>query len=54
MTINFTDLYASLNIMWKGMAGLFVVCIFIMLLTMLISRFIMSKGKKGPDIDKAG
>jgi Na+-transporting methylmalonyl-CoA/oxaloacetate decarboxylase gamma subunit len=54
MTINFTDLYASLNVMWKGMAGLFVVCIFIMLLTMLISRFLMSKGKKGPDIDKAG
>jgi len=54
MTINFTDLYASLDIMWKGMAGLFVVCIFIMLLTMLISRFMMMKRKKGLDVDKSG
>ena len=54
MTINFTDLYASLNIMWKGMAGLFVVCIFIMLLIMFISRLMMMKKKKGPDIDKSG
>ena len=46
MTINFTDLYASLNIMWKGMAGLFVVCIFIMALVMLLSRFMKAKGKK--------
>jgi Na+-transporting methylmalonyl-CoA/oxaloacetate decarboxylase gamma subunit len=53
MTINFADLYASLNVMWKGMAGLFAVCIFIMLLIMLISRFMMKK-KKGPDVDKSG
>ena len=54
MTINVIDLYASLNVMWKGMAGLFVVCIFIMLLVMLISRFMMTKGKKGTDVDKSG
>jgi len=38
MTVNFADLFASLEIMWKGMAGLFLVCGFVMLLTMLISR----------------
>ena len=39
MIINLNDVYASLEIMWKGMAGLFIVCGFIMLLTMLISKF---------------
>ena len=46
MTINIADLFASLEIMWKGMAGLFIVCGFIMLLTMLISKFTSGKGKK--------
>ena len=45
MTINTVDVTASLEIMWKGMAGLFAVCGFVMLLTMLISG-LMSKRKK--------
>jgi len=36
---------ASLDVMWKGMAGLFGVCIFIMLLVMVIYRM-TSKNKK--------
>jgi hypothetical protein len=32
--------------MWKGMLGLFVVCGFVALLTMLISK-IVRKGKEG-------
>jgi hypothetical protein len=43
--INYTDLYASLDIMWKGMAGLFVVCGFVMLLIMLISKAVAKTGK---------
>ena len=43
MTINYADLSASLEMMWKGMAGLFVVCSFIMLLTLLISLFAAKK-----------
>jgi hypothetical protein len=46
MNINFTNLFASLEIMWKGMAGLFVVCGFIAALTMLVSKIIAVK-KKG-------
>jgi len=46
MTINLDNLWASLDIMWKGMAGLFVVCIFIMLLTMLIAKFTAGGKKK--------
>jgi len=46
MEINLIDLYASLDIMWKGMVGLFAVCIFVMLLTMLLSRFLIPKNKK--------
>ena len=36
--MNVPDLIASLDVMWKGMAGLFGICIFIMLLVMLIYR----------------
>ena len=43
MTINFTDLFASLEIMWKGMAGLFAVCGFVMLLTILASKILKVK-----------
>ena len=43
MTINIADLIASLDMMWKGMAGLFTVCIFIMLLTMLLSKLLTPK-----------
>ena len=46
MTINFADLFASLEIMGKGMAGLFAVCGFIMILIMLISKLTAGKGKK--------
>jgi hypothetical protein len=46
MTINFDDLFASLDMMWKGMAGLFTVCIFVMLLTMLLSKILTPKDKK--------
>jgi len=46
MTINITDLFASLDMMWKGMAGLFTVCIFVMLLTMLLSKILTPKEKK--------
>jgi len=42
--MNVIDFMASLDVMWKGMAGLFGVCIFIMLLVMLIYRM-MSKNK---------
>jgi hypothetical protein len=46
MTININDLFASLDMMWKGMAGLFTVCIFVMLLTMLLSKILTPKEKK--------
>ena len=36
--MNVIDLVASLDVMWKGMVGLFGVCIFIMLLVMLVYR----------------
>jgi Na+-transporting methylmalonyl-CoA/oxaloacetate decarboxylase gamma subunit len=44
--INFDNLLTALNIMWKGMAGLFTVCIFVMLLTMLITKIIKPKEKE--------
>ena len=43
MTVNFADLFASLEIMWKGMAGLFAVCGFVMLLTIIASRVLKVK-----------
>jgi uncharacterized membrane protein YjjP (DUF1212 family) len=43
--INYNELAASLAMMWKGMLGLFMVCGFIMLLIMLISK-ILTKEKK--------
>lgn len=43
MTINYSDLYASLEIMWKGMVGLFIVCGFIMGLTLLVSILMTGK-----------
>jgi hypothetical protein len=46
MNINFEDLFASLDIMWKGMVGLFAVIIFILLLTMLLSKILITKEKK--------
>jgi hypothetical protein len=44
--INFDDLFASLDIMWKGMVGLFAITIFILLLTMLLSKILVPKEKK--------
>ncbi|GHT95672.1 hypothetical protein FACS1894141_4710 [Spirochaetia bacterium] len=41
--MNMSNVFASLDIMWKGMLGLFVVCGFVALLTMLIKRI---AGKK--------
>ena len=46
--INMDNLYASLDIMWKGMAGLFVVCGFVMLLIMLISALIKKRNVPEP------
>jgi Mg2+/Co2+ transporter CorB len=45
MIVNFASLSASLEIMWKGMAGLFIVCGFIAVMIMLISKIMMKKGK---------
>jgi len=42
MNVNFDGFYASLNIMWKGMAGLFIVSIAIMLIVMAL-KFITRK-----------
>jgi len=46
MNINYADLIGSLEIMWKGMAGIFIVCGFIMALTMLLLKILMPKEKK--------
>jgi len=46
MNYNVNDLFASLDIMWKGMAGIFIVCGFIMLLSMLLLKVLMPKEKK--------
>jgi hypothetical protein len=42
MMVNFDGFYASLDIMWKGMAGLFIVSISIMLIVMAL-KFVMRK-----------
>ena len=46
MTVNINDLLASLDMIWMGMLGLFAVCIFIMLFTMLLKKMLMPKEKK--------
>jgi len=46
MNINVNDVVASLEIMWKGMAGLFIVCGFIMLFTILISKILTGRERK--------
>jgi hypothetical protein len=43
MTINFEGFYSSLDIMWKGMAGLFIVAISIMLIVMALKFFMRKK-----------
>ncbi|MDR2575779.1 MAG: hypothetical protein LBC52_04975 [Treponema sp.] len=42
MNINFDGFFASLDIMWKGMAGLFIVSISIMIIVMAL-KFVMRK-----------
>jgi len=42
MNVNFDGFYASLDIMWKGMAGLFIVAVSIMLIVMAL-KFVMRK-----------
>ncbi|MCL2229899.1 MAG: hypothetical protein FWC01_02285 [Treponema sp.] len=44
--INYVDLMASLEIMWKGMAGIFLVCGFIMLFTMFLLKIVKPKQEK--------
>jgi hypothetical protein len=41
--INFEGFYASLNIMWKGMAALFIFAIFVMLIVMVLNFFMKKK-----------
>jgi hypothetical protein len=43
MMFNYNDLFASLEIMWKGMLGLFIVCGCIMLIIMALSKTIRKK-----------
>jgi len=43
------DFFASLDIMWKGMAGLFVVSIFIMLVVIAIKFFMRKKKPSAND-----
>jgi hypothetical protein len=45
MNVNFSNLFVSLEIMWKGMTGLFAVCGCIALLIMLISKLMANKEK---------
>jgi hypothetical protein len=40
------DVLASLDIMWKGMLGLFVVCGGIAVLMMVVSKWIKTQGTK--------
>ncbi|MCL2243895.1 MAG: hypothetical protein FWC03_05420 [Treponema sp.] len=46
MNINYADLFGSLEIMWKGMAGIFIVCGFIMIFTMLLLKVLMPRKKE--------
>jgi len=41
--VNFEGFYASLDIMWKGMAGLFIVAISIMFIVMALKFFMRRK-----------
>jgi hypothetical protein len=40
------NLYASLDIMWKGMLGLFIVCGGIAVVMMIIAKFVKGKDIK--------
>ena len=45
MNVNWEGFYASLDIMWKGMAGLFIFAIFVMLITIGIKLLMRKKPK---------
>jgi len=53
MKINFEGFYESLDIMWKGMAGLFIVSISIMLIVMAL-KFLMRRKKPAADAHSSG
>lgn len=46
MNIDISQLFASFDIMWKGMLGLFVVCGAVMGIIMLISKLMTRKAEK--------
>jgi len=48
--INFEGFYASLDIMWKGMVGLFIVSISIMVIVMALKFFMRKKNSTGENI----
>jgi len=52
--INFEGFYASLNIMWKGMAGLFIVAISIMLIVMALKFFMRGKNSAAENTIEKG
>ena len=54
MKINFEGFYASLNIMWKGMAGLFIVAISIMLIVMALKFFMRGKNSAAENTIEKG
>jgi hypothetical protein len=40
------DVFDSLDVMWKGMLGLFLVCGIVALLTIITGRWVKSREKK--------
>jgi hypothetical protein len=44
--MNYEGFLQSLQIMWKGMLGLFIFAIFVMLITMALKFFMLRKGGK--------
>jgi hypothetical protein len=40
------NVFASLDMMWKGMLGLFLVCGAVAVLTIIISKFVKPKAEK--------
>jgi hypothetical protein len=52
--VNYDGFYASLEIMWKGMLGLFLVAIFIMALTMALKFFMRKLRNEGKHCRSGG
>jgi hypothetical protein len=44
--INYEGFYASLKMMWMGMAGLFIFAVFVMLTTLALKFFMRKKDDK--------